>query len=51
MSVLVSSPPIHTLANLLTYLGDIAPDQVRFQPLPGTDAEQDVLSIQAHEGR
>ncbi|ETX02886.1 Uma2 family endonuclease [Candidatus Entotheonella palauensis] len=50
-SVLVSSPPIHTLADLLAYLGDIAPDRVRFQPLPGTATEQDVLRIQAHEGR
>ncbi|ETW95545.1 MAG: hypothetical protein ETSY1_30200 [Candidatus Entotheonella factor] len=50
-SVLVSSPPIHTLADLLAHLGDIAPDRVRFQPLPGTATEQDVLRIQAHEGR
>lgn len=50
-SVLVSSPPLHTLADLLAYLGDIAPDRVRLQPLPGTATEADVLRIQAHEDR
>ncbi len=50
-SVLASSPSIHTLADLLAYLGDVAPDRVRFQPLPGTATEQDVLDIQAREGR
>lgn len=50
-SVLTSGTSIHTLADLLEYLGGIAPDRVRFHPLPGTATEQDVLDIQAHEGR
>ena len=50
-SILVCSPPIDTLGDLLAYLGGIDPDRVRFQPLPGTATEQDVLRIQAHEGR
>ena len=50
-SVLVSSPPIHTLADLLAHLGDIDPARVRFLPLPGMATEQDVLDIQAREGR
>ncbi len=50
-SVLVSSPPLHTLADLLDHLGGISPDRVRFQPLPGTATEQDVLDIHAREGR
>ncbi len=50
-SVLVSHPSIHTLADLLTYLGDIAPERVRFQPLPGTATERDILDIRAREGR
>ncbi|MDH3600059.1 MAG: Uma2 family endonuclease [Candidatus Tectomicrobia bacterium] len=50
-SVLTSSTSIHTLADLLEHLGGIAPDRVRFHPLPGTATEQDVLDIQAHEGR
>ncbi len=51
VSVTASSPSIYTLADLLHHLGDIAPDRVRYQPLPGTATEQDVLDIQAHEGR
>ncbi len=50
-SVLDSSPSIHTLADLLAHLGGITPDRVRFQPFPGTATEQDILGIQAREGR
>jgi Uma2 family endonuclease len=42
---------IATLADLLHDLGGIAPDRVRMRPLPGTATEQDVVSIQAKEGR
>lgn len=40
-----------TLADLLEHLGDISPKRVRYQPLPGTATEQDVLEIKAKENR
>lgn len=42
---------IATLADLLHDLGGIAPDRVRMRPAPGTGTEEDVVSIQAKEGR
>jgi Uma2 family endonuclease len=39
------------IADLLRQLGGISPDRVRLSPLPGTAVEQDVLDIQANEGR
>lgn len=50
-SVLSPAGAIETLADLLAQLGGIAPERVRFRPLPGTATEQDVLDIQAREGR
>jgi hypothetical protein len=50
-SVLSPAGAIVTLADLLAQLGGIAPERVRFRPLPGTATEQDVLDVQAHEGR
>jgi Uma2 family endonuclease len=38
-----SQPPIHTIAELLHRLGDIAPDRVRFNPAPGTAVVSDLL--------
>ena len=49
--VLTSPAAIETLADLLEYLGGIAPDRVRFRPPPGTATEEDVLAIHAREGR
>lgn len=50
-SALTPHGVIETLADLLIQLGDISPERVRFRPLPGTATEQDVLDVQAHEGR
>lgn len=50
-SVLSPAGAIETLADLLVQLGGIAPERVRFRPLPGTATEQDVLDVQASEGR
>ncbi|MDH3600469.1 MAG: Uma2 family endonuclease [Candidatus Tectomicrobia bacterium] len=49
----VVPPPgaIETVADLLTQLGSIAPDRVRFHPFPGTATEKDVLEAQAREDR
>jgi hypothetical protein len=44
-------PAIETLADLLTQLGGIAPDRVRFRPAPGIATEADVLAVHAREGR
>jgi Uma2 family endonuclease len=49
--VLTSPAAIETLADLLQYLGGIAPDRVRFRPPPGTATEEDVLAIHTREGR
>jgi Uma2 family endonuclease len=48
----VLTPPglIETLADLLEQLGGIAPERVRFHPLPGTATEKDVLEIRARTG-
>lgn len=40
-----------TLADLLEHLGDISPRRVRYQPLPGTATEHDVLEIKSKENR
>ena len=48
---LTSPAAIETLADLLQYLGGIAPDRVRFRPPPGTATEEDVLAIHTREGR
>jgi Uma2 family endonuclease len=46
-----SATTIETLADLLGQLGDIDPARIRYRPAPGTATEQDVLEIQAREGR
>ncbi len=50
-SVLMTAGAIETLADLLAQLGDIAPERVRFHPLPGTTTEQDVLDVHTRQGR
>jgi Uma2 family endonuclease len=50
-SSLVSDPSLQTLSDLLEHLGGIAPNRVRFHPLPGTATEQDIFDLQAREGR
>jgi Uma2 family endonuclease len=39
----VFQPPVRTLADLLHRLGDIPPDRVRFNPIPGTASIKDLL--------
>jgi hypothetical protein len=52
MTTLLSPPAtIGTLADLLTRLGGIPPERVRFHPPPGTGTEQDVLDIHRREKR
>src|SRR5262249_33994855 len=52
MSVRTVKPQqIKTLAELLHRLGDVPPERVRFNPLPGTATVEDVLQIEAHEDR
>lgn len=36
-------PPVKTIADLLRRLGDIPPDRVRFDPVPGTATVDDLL--------
>jgi Uma2 family endonuclease len=50
ISVLTPPATIETLADLLEQLGGIAPERVRFQPLPGTATEKDVLEVRARTG-
>lgn len=42
--------PIRTLANLISELG-VPSERILFHPPPGTATEQDVLDLDAHEGR
>ena len=50
-TLLLSSPDIMTVADLLDRLGGVPADRVRYYPLPGTATEQDVVDIEAHEDR
>lgn len=36
-------PPVRTVADLLRHLGDIPPDRVRYDPVPGTATVEDLL--------
>ena len=45
------TPPLATIADLLAKLGNIPPSRVRLRPFPGTATEQDVIDIEAREGR
>src|SRR5215204_1675878 len=54
MATTTAAPPatrrrLVTVADLLNSLGGIAPNRVRFQPIPGTATEQDVLSAESRE--
>jgi Uma2 family endonuclease len=51
MSLLVSSPSIPTVADLLERLGGIPAERVRYYPLPGTATEQDVIDVEIRENR
>jgi Uma2 family endonuclease len=51
MTLLISSPKIPTVADLLDRLGGIPADRVRYYPAPGTATEQDVIDIEARENR
>jgi Uma2 family endonuclease len=51
LSSVNSTAAIETLADLLKQLGGIDPARIRFHPAPGTATPQDVLDIQAREGR
>lgn len=37
------TPPVRTIADLLHRLGDVPPDRVRFDPVPGTATVADVI--------
>jgi Uma2 family endonuclease len=45
----VQTTPIRTLADLMQRVGGVPPDRIRLHPYPATI--QDVIDIQAHEGR
>jgi Uma2 family endonuclease len=47
----IQPPQFKTLADLLNRLGDIPPERIRFNPIPGTATVEDVLEIEAHEDR
>ncbi len=53
MATVISSPPdaIATLADLLDRLGGVPPIRVRWNPVPGTATEKDVIEVDAHEDR
>lgn len=45
-----SGTALATLADLLTHLGDVAPERVWLHPAPGTATEEDVLKVHDHGG-
>jgi Uma2 family endonuclease len=45
MSITLESEKIETLADLLSRLGGIPLDRIRFHPAPGTATEQDVIDL------
>ena len=47
-STIATDPPT-TIAELLHRLGDLPPERVRFQPVPGTATEEDLLHVLDHE--
>ena len=51
MTTLAETDISETMEDLLHRLGDIAPSRVRMHPTPGTATEEDVLAIDAREGR
>ncbi len=51
MSVATISPPIDTLADLQDRLGGIPLNRIRFRPAPGTATLQDVIEVEAREGK
>jgi len=51
MSTLLTPPQDRSLGDLLRRLGDVSPDRVRLEPLPGTATEADVLRIEVQEDR
>ena len=52
MATVIESPSRddRTLADLLDELGNIPPERIRLNPLPGTAAEQDVLEAETRTG-
>jgi Uma2 family endonuclease len=50
-NLLVSSPAIPTLADLLARLGNVPTNRVRYYPAPGTATVADVIEIERQEGR
>jgi len=43
--------PLETLADLVERLGGIPLDRIRIRPAPGTATEEDVIAVEASEGR
>jgi Uma2 family endonuclease len=50
-TITVADHNFQTLADLLHELGDIAPERVRWQPVPGQATEQDVLAVHERDKR
>lgn len=50
-TLLIPSPEIATVADLLERLGSIPPERVRYYPQPGTATEADVVAIEERENR
>src|SRR5207244_3561876 len=51
MSATLHKEEIVTLADLLTRLGGVPLDRIRFRPAPGTAVEQDVIDLNDRENR
>lgn len=51
MTSVVTTPPIHTLAELLDRLGGVPLERIRFRPSPGTATEDDVIRVEQEENR
>lgn len=50
-AIAAETTPTPTLADLLAQLGDIPPRRVLLHPYPGTATEQDVIALEASQGR
>ena len=51
MTTLLAPPRVKivTVADLLRQLGDVPPERVRFDPIPGTATVDDVIAVEARE--
>lgn len=51
MSTIETPNGVATVADLIDRLGGIAPQRIRFNPVPGTATEEDVVLLEARENR